>query len=42
MVVIDDYGSFKGCRRAVDDFRSGREVRELQFTPETVEAYWHV
>jgi Macrocin-O-methyltransferase (TylF) len=42
VVIIDDYGSFAGCRKAVDEFRAGRDVGELQFTPETVEAYWFV
>jgi len=27
-IIIDDYKNLKGCRQAVDDFRTGREISE--------------
>ncbi len=42
VVVIDDYGSFEGCRRAVDEFRAGVGAGELQQVEGSVEAFWFV
>lgn len=41
VVVIDDYGSFLGCRRAVDEFRSERTCGPLHHS-DGAEAYWFV
>lgn len=40
VVVIDDYGSFAGCRTAVDEFRSSHPCGPLQKTADGIEAYW--
>ncbi len=41
-VIVDDYGSWKGCRVAVDEFRRDHgidaEIREIDFTG----VYWRV
>ncbi|GJM38828.1 MAG: hypothetical protein DHS20C19_21950 [Acidimicrobiales bacterium] len=40
-VIIDDYGSFAGCRKAVDEFRNVHQCGELH-NSDSAEAYWHV
>lgn len=40
-VIIDDYGSFSGCRRAVDAFRAERDCGPLHHS-DNAEAYWMV
>lgn len=41
VVIIDDYFAFKGCRKAVDEFRAERGVKgELITTQANSEAYW--
>ncbi len=42
VVLIDDYDSFAGCRRAVDEFRAGVECGVLLHTEGSVEAFWFV
>ena len=40
-IVIDDYHTFVGCRRAVDEFRRERSVDDPLLTVEAgTEAYW--
>lgn len=40
-VLIDDYHTFTGCRKAVDEFRAERGIRDPLITAEPdAEAYW--
>ena len=39
-VIIDDYGLYQGCRRAVDEFRQCREIRSPMVKTNGSEHYW--
>jgi hypothetical protein len=39
-VIIDDYGALDPCRRAVDDFRHSRGIREQMFRIDHTAVYW--
>lgn len=40
VVLIDDYWTFKGCRKAMDEFRRHRNVEAALHTFDHAEAYW--
>ena len=41
IVIIDDYHTFTGCRKAVDEFRMNQGIRDTLITTENdTEAYW--
>ena len=41
-VIIDDYFTFTGCRKAVDEFRAERGITaKLHVTDPMSEAYWY-
>ena len=40
VVVIDDYGDYEGCRRAVDEFISGRGEPILLSHIDSAARFW--
>lgn len=42
VIIIDDYNKFKGCRKAVDEFREKRNIQSPLITTESrSEVYWY-
>lgn len=42
VIIIDDYHTFTGCRKAVDEFRSKRKIKSPLITTESgTEIYWY-
>ena len=39
-VIIDDYGSVRGCRRAVEDFRTKHQIKEELLRADHTAVYW--
>ena len=39
-VIVDDYGAIEGCRRAVDDFRTGQGLVEPLVTVDWTGVFW--
>ena len=39
-VIIDDYGSVRGCRRAVEDFRTKNQMKEELQRVDHAAVYW--
>ena len=38
--VVDDYGSFAGCRRAVDDYRTAHDIHDELVWVDTTQVRW--
>jgi hypothetical protein len=41
-VIIDDYGSWSGCRQAVDEFRAERGISDPLVPIDTDSMYWRI
>jgi hypothetical protein len=39
-VIVDDYGAIPACRKAVDDFRERREIRDAMVEIDWTGVYW--
>jgi hypothetical protein len=39
-IIIDDYGSWKGCKNAVDEFRKERNIESTLHQTDNTEFYW--